>query len=62
MGFYKQGERVTWRGINRDYTGVVDGFFGAFAVVRVDQSGKAVLLANETIKNNQNEKTGISPA
>lgn len=55
MGFYKQGERVTWRGINRDYTGVVEGFFGAFAVVRVDQSGKAVLLANETIKNNQKQ-------
>ncbi len=49
MGLYKQWERVTWRGINRDYTGVVEGFFGAFAVVRVDQSWKSVLLANETI-------------
>ena len=55
MGLYKQGERVTWRGINRDYTGVVDGFFGAFAVVRVEQSGKAVLLANEIIKINQKQ-------
>lgn len=41
---YKQGERVFWKAINRDYSGVVVGFHGPFAIVRIDGSTKIVLI------------------
>lgn len=50
MGRYTIGDRVSWSSINRDYTGTVTGFFRAFAVVKIDGTGKTVLLQNEPIQ------------
>lgn len=47
---YKQGERVTWQGLNRTYTGVVDAFRGPWALVRIDGSAGYILLQNEPLK------------
>lgn len=47
---YKVGERVSWRSINRDFTGVVKGFYKSFAVVAIDGSGKRTLLDNRNQK------------
>lgn len=44
------GERVSWKSINKDYTGIVTGFFRDFAVVRIDGSSKSVLLQNKQSK------------
>ena len=45
---YQIGERVSWRGLNREYTGTVVSHTERkniqFALVRVDSSGKHVLL------------------
>lgn len=41
------GDRVSWRSLNREYTGVVTGFRRDFAVVRIDGSEKSVLLNNK---------------
>lgn len=46
---YKIGDTATWRGINREYTGVIVGFHGPFAVARMDGSARVVLLYNGTI-------------
>jgi len=46
---YTQGERVTWQGLNRTYTGVVDAFRGPWALVRIDGSAGYVLLQNEPL-------------
>ena len=56
---YGIGERVSWRGMNRDYTGVVTGYHGPFAVVRIDGSAKCVLLQNEEPKKLQRNGTTI---
>ena len=40
---YKQGDRVFWKAINRNYSGVVVGFHGPFAIVRIDNSNKVIL-------------------
>ena len=47
---HKIGERVTWKAINRNYTGVVVGFYKDFAVVEIDGSGKRTLLDNRNQK------------
>lgn len=47
---YTQGERVTWRGLNRTYTGVEDASRGPWALVRIDGSARYVLLQNEPLK------------
>lgn len=44
---YSIGQQVSWRGINRDYTGVIVGFFGPYAIARIDGTGKSMLLQNE---------------
>lgn len=44
---YKQEERVTWRGLNKHLSGIVTGFYLGYAVVRVDGSGKSILLQNQ---------------
>ena len=49
MGKYTQGEKVTWRSINGPATGTVIGFQGPFAVVRLANSYKCVLVQNEPI-------------
>lgn len=43
---YKKGESAYWRAINKDYTGVVVGFYKDYAVVRIDGSEKSTLLDN----------------
>ena len=40
------GERVTWRGLNREYCGTVVGFYREWAVVELP-NGKRVLLDNK---------------
>jgi hypothetical protein len=40
------GERVTWRGLNREYSGTVVGFYRDCAVVELP-TGKRVLLDNK---------------
>ena len=45
------GERVSWKSINKDYTGIVTGFFRDFSVVRIDGSSKSVLLQNKQSNN-----------
>ena len=47
---YQVGDKVSWRSINRDFTGVVEGYRGPFAVVRIDGSGKYTLLDNRINK------------
>ena len=39
------GDRVSWRSLNREHTGVVTGFRKDFAVVRIDGSEKSVLMS-----------------
>lgn len=41
------GERVTWRGLDREYCGTVVGFYRDWAVVELP-TGKRVLLDNKT--------------
>lgn len=50
---YKQGEHVTWRGLNHTHTGVVEAFYGPYAVVRIDGSDRYVLLQNEPLTTNK---------
>ena len=40
------GERVTWRGLNREHSGTVVGFYREWAVVELP-NGKRVLLDNK---------------
>ena len=40
------GERVTWRGLNRESCGTVVGFYREWAVVELP-NGKRVLLDNK---------------
>lgn len=47
----KPGDRVRWRGVNRDYSGEIVGFRGLFAIARIDGSRKVILLENETMFN-----------
>ena len=47
----KPGDRVRWRGVNRDYSGEIIGFRDPFAIVRIDGSRKVILLENETMFN-----------
>lgn len=42
------GERVTWRGLNREYCGTVVGFYRDCAVVELP-TGKRVLLDNKPL-------------
>ena len=49
---YKEGDRVSWRAINRECTGTVTGFYRTFAVVVPDGSQGVVLLQNELLKTN----------
>lgn len=51
------GDRVTWRGVNRDYTGEVLKLTPSGYLVRLDLNGKQVLLAEQKEKINR----GISP-
>ena len=55
---HKIGERVTWKAINRNYTGVVVGFYKDFAVVEIDGSGKRTLLDNKPSTNQKPAKDG----
>ena len=41
---YSIGQQVSWRGVNRSYTGVIVGFHGPYAIARIDGTGKSVLL------------------
>lgn len=47
------GERVSWKSINKDYMGIVTGFYRDFAVVRIDGSSKSVLLQNKQSNNHK---------
>ena len=47
---YKQGDQVAWVGLNRAYTGVVVGYHGPYAIVKINGSSGLVLLQNEPIK------------
>lgn len=47
---YQVGDKVSWKSINKDYTGVVEGYHGPFAVVRIDGSGKQILLGDKPKK------------
>lgn len=40
------GERVSWRGLNREYTGVVESCTGAEWLVRIDGSSKQIIISN----------------
>ena len=42
------GERVTWRGLNREHSGTVVGFYRDCAVVELP-NGKRVLLYNKPL-------------
>ena len=46
----KPGDRVRWRGLNRDYSGEVIGFRNGFAVVRIDGTAKVVLMGKKEEK------------
>lgn len=46
----KPGDRVSWQSANKDFTGVVEGYHGPFAVVRIDGTAKVVLLDNNDKK------------
>ena len=50
---YSIGQQVSWRGINRDYTGVIVGFFGPYAIARIDGTGKSMLLGEVPKKQKQ---------
>lgn len=43
---YQIGDKASWQSLNRAYTGEVVGFYGHFAVVKIDGSGKTMLLDN----------------
>lgn len=47
---YKIGDKASWQSLNRTYTGEVVGFYGPFAVVKIDGSGKSILLDNRQPK------------
>ena len=49
------GERVTWRGLNREHSGTVVGFYRDCAVVELP-NGKRVLLDNKPKENEQTSK------
>lgn len=51
---YQEGEIVTWRGINRDYKGEIVGFYGPFAVARIEGSARYVLLHNGILPKRKN--------
>ena len=53
----KKGDRVSWRSLNRRYSGEVTGFYKTFAVVRIDGSGKSVLLFNNSITSREPNRT-----
>ena len=53
---YSIGDRVSWRSLNRDYTGEITGYHGPFAIARIDGSTKSVLLQNETLNPKCREK------
>ena len=38
------GQRVTWNGVNRTMSGTVIGYHNGFAVVRIQDSTKCILL------------------
>ncbi len=47
----KEGDRVSWRSINQDFTGIVVGFHGHDAVVElIQRPGKVVLLSDNDKK------------
>lgn len=58
---YQIGDKASWRSVNRDYTGVIVGFHGNFAIARINGSGKSVLLQNKplTPKKNDSERNEI---
>ena len=59
MGQYNIGDRVAWRGINRDYTGRVKGLYREFVIVEIDsEHGRAVLLSNNPKHYKQADKDG----
>lgn len=41
----KIGDRTSWESINRNYSGIVIGFYRAYAVVQIDGSEKCVLIS-----------------
>ncbi len=55
---YQIGDKASWQSLNRAYTGEVVGFYGHFAVVKIDGSGKTMLLDNRqpTTKKNYYEQ------
>ncbi len=46
---YKIGDIATWRGINRDYKGEIVGFYGPFAIARIEGTASEMLLYNGII-------------
>ena len=52
-----KGVRVTWRGLNRDYSGVVVRMEGTHAVVQVDGTGRYILLQQQN-NNKKADKDG----
>ena len=51
---YKIGDRVSWKAMNRDYSGTVTGFYRSFAVAQIDGTRKCVLLDNKEPKPQKN--------
>ena len=39
------GDRVSWRGLNRDYTGTVERLTPAGWLVRLDESDKCIIIS-----------------
>lgn len=54
------GERVSWRGLNREYTGEIEGFYGPFAIATIEGTDRKVLIhdGTELTKNNKTERNG----
>ena len=48
---------MTWRGLNRDYSGVVVRMEGTHAVVQVDGTGRYILLQQQN-NNKKADKDG----
>ena len=46
----KLGDHVSWKAINRDYTGVIVGSYRGFALVKIDGSEKHILLYGQYTK------------
>lgn len=51
------GERISWRGLNRNYTGIIIGNRHGFALVKIDGTEKSVLLSYDyCLTHNRHDK------